>query len=155
MPRFAADREVDHSARQMLDLVADVEAYPNFVPLCAALRVRERRLNGDVTTLITDMTVAYKVFRATFTTRVEVDAAKLLVTATYLDGPFHHLDTEWRFEDRGGNRAGVHFQVDYAFKSAALAGLMGAAFSRAFGAFSDAFAARADEVYGRAGATAD
>ncbi len=155
MPHFTADREVDHSARQMLDLVADVEAYPKFVPLCEALKVRERRNNGRATTLITDMTVGYKLFRVTFTTRVDIDADSLRVTAAYLDGPFHHLDTEWRFEDRGGDRAGVHFQVDYAFKSAALSGLMGAAFSRAFRLFSDAFVALADQVYGRAGAIAE
>ena len=47
MPQFSNTRQVRHTAAQMFDLVADVERYPEFVPMCQALRVRQRSTNAD------------------------------------------------------------------------------------------------------------
>src|SRR4051812_24692402 len=61
MPQFRNLRRVRHTASDMFDLVADVERYPEFVPLCQSLRVRKRTTGeGGVETLVADMTVAYK-----------------------------------------------------------------------------------------------
>jgi len=148
MPSSSDTRQVAHSAPAMFDLVADMEAYPDFVPLCEALAVRDRQPQGASTVLLADMTVAYKMFRQTMTTRVVLDPEECTVTANYLDGPFHHLESRWSFEEVGEGQCKVHFFIDYEFKSPLLASLMGAAFSAAFAKFSDAFAARADEIYG-------
>ncbi len=155
MPQFSAERTVPHPVDRMLALVADVEAYPQFVPLCEALSVRERHDDGDLTTLVADMTVAFKPYRETFASRVIVDRGARRVEASNLDGPFRYLDTSWSFEPVGDGRSRVTFSIAYAFKSPVLGKLVGAAFGRAFERFADAFAARADEVYGRVTATED
>ncbi|MDB5546256.1 MAG: cyclase/dehydrase, partial [Hyphomicrobiales bacterium] len=71
MPQFSSKRHVRHAAGQMFDLVADVERYPEFVPLCRSLKVRQRKPAADgVEVLVADMTAAYKLISEKFTSRV-------------------------------------------------------------------------------------
>jgi coenzyme Q-binding protein COQ10 len=148
MPTFSTDRRVQHSATEMFDLIADVESYPRFLPLCESLVIRGRREEAGKQILVADMTVAWKIIRETFTSRVTLDRPNLSIHASYLDGPFRHLDNRWTFEPAGDKACIVHFWIDYEFRSAALAALMGAMFDRAFRKFTEAFEARADAVYG-------
>ncbi|MEM9999346.1 MAG: type II toxin-antitoxin system RatA family toxin [Pseudomonadota bacterium] len=147
MPKFESKRRVNHSAANMFQLVADIEHYPEFVPLCEALTIRDRRERDGKTLLIADMTVGYKQIRETFTSQVHLDPAANLIRATYLDGPFKHLDNRWAFEDQGSGACDVHFYIEYEFKSRMLGALMGSMFDRAFRKFSAAFEARADTIY--------
>jgi coenzyme Q-binding protein COQ10 len=150
MPQFRTTRRVPHAAAQMFDLVADVERYPEFVPLCKSLRVRKRTPGEDGTeTLVADMTVAYKVMRETFTSRVTLDRPNLKIRVEYLDGPFSHLDNRWTFKPVSNTSCDVDFFISYEFRSRVLGMLMGAMFEAAFRRFAEAFERRADEVYGR------
>ena len=77
MPSFHSTRRVKHSPEKMFDLVADVENYPRFVPLSESLSVRLRRpLDDGREVMVADMTVAYALFRETFTSKVTLDRAK-------------------------------------------------------------------------------
>ncbi len=150
MPSFANKRVVNHSALNMFDLVADVERYPEFVPLCQALRVRRRSQSGEgVEILVADMTVAYKLIRETFTSRVSLDRPRRVIHVEYLDGPFSRLDNRWEFVGVGETQCEVHFSISYEFRSRTLGLLMGAMFDAAFRRFADAFEKRADQVYGK------
>ena len=149
MPHFTTRHTVDHSAEDMFALVADVRSYPEFVPLCQSLHVRgETQLGDGRSVVVADMTVAYKMFKETFTSRVELDPENRVILVTYLDGPFKKMENRWRFEDTGETSCVVEFFIDYEFRSRALAALMGAMFDRAFRKFSSAFEARADQLYG-------
>lgn len=131
----------------MFDLVADVESYPQFVPLCERLTVRARQEQGDGTEImIADMTVAYGPKRESFVTRVILNPAANRIEASYVDGPFSHLNNVWRFEETASG-SDVCFFIDYAFKSRTLGLLMGAVFDKAFKTFAEAFEARADVIY--------
>lgn len=149
MPSFSNIQRVNHSARDMFSLVADVEKYPQFVPLCQALHVRGRKeLENGRSVLVADMTVAYKMFKETFTSRVELVPEENKILVQYLDGPFRHLDNQWTFTGQGQGQCDVGFFIDYEFKSRTLGTLMGAMFDKAFRKFSKAFEERADAVYG-------
>ncbi|MEO1066399.1 MAG: SRPBCC family protein [Pseudomonadota bacterium] len=149
MPSFETKHPVKHSANDMFELVADVEKYPQFVPLCEALRVRGRKtLEDGREVLVADMTVAYKLLRETFTTKVILDRAKSEIFVEYLDGPISELQNRWTFVPTGDDRCDVVFFIDYEFKSRTFARLVGAFFDRAFRKFSSAFEERADHVYG-------
>jgi coenzyme Q-binding protein COQ10 len=153
MPSFKTTRRVRHAATDMFDLVADVERYPTFVPLCEKLVVRKREdLPDGRGLLVADMTVAYKVFRETFTSKVTLDRASLQILVEYLDGPFSSLDNRWRFVPAGERACEVEFHISYEFRSRVLAALMGSVFEKAFRRFAEAFERRADQVYGAAGA---
>lgn len=148
MPQFSSTRRVNHSAHDMFALVADVEAYPQFVPLCEALSVRSQRQKQARTLLVADMTVGYKAIRETFTSQVILKPDDSEIEASYVDGPFRYMNNLWRFEPCGPSSCDVHFHIDYEFKNRMLGALMGAMFDRAFRKFSEAFEARADAVYG-------
>jgi coenzyme Q-binding protein COQ10 len=150
MPQFANKRRVRHSAEKMFDLVADAEKYPQFVPLCQALKIRKRTTKPDGTEeVIADMTVAYKVMRETFTSRVTLDRTNFKILVEYLEGPFSHLENRWTFEPRDENACDVGFFIGYEFKSRVLSALMGAMFDAAFQRFAAAFEKRADDLYSR------
>jgi coenzyme Q-binding protein COQ10 len=148
MPQFSTKRRVRHTATDMFDLVADVEKYPQFVPLCSALTVKSRSIKGDVIVLVADMTVAYKIVRETFTSRVMLDRPNLKILVEYLNGPFKRMQNRWTFQPAGEDTCDVEFFIAYEFRSRTLAMLMGAMFDAAFRKFSAAFEKRADEVYG-------
>jgi len=147
MPQFETHHSVPHSADQMFDLVADVEHYPQFLPLCEALTIRSRKERDGKVLLIADMTVGYKAIRETFTTQVLLNRAERLIEVKYIDGPFRYLDNRWRFEETATG-SNIHFFIDYEFKSRILGAVMGSMFDRAFRMFSEAFETRATKIYG-------
>ena len=152
MPKFNSRRLVKHSSAQMFDLVADVERYPEFVPLCSALKVRQRTAKPDGTEIVVcEMTVSFKLVRETFTTRVTLDRTNLKILVEYLQGPFSNLENRWTFEPKSDTSCDVGFYLAYEFKSRMLAMLMGTMFDTAFQRFASAFEKRADKIYGRPG----
>jgi len=149
MPQFSTKRRVQHSASEMFDLVADVERYPQFVPLCQSLRVRKRTQEGEgKEVIVADMTVAYKFISETFTSRVTLERDRLEILVEYLQGPFQQMHNRWNFRPVGDRACEVEFFISYEFRSRTLGALMGAMFETAFRRFSAAFERRADEVYG-------
>ena len=150
MPRFSNKRRVQHRADQMFDLVADVERYPEFVPLCQALKIRQRKPNPDGTeTVVADMTVSFKLVRESFRGRVTLDKPKLQILVEYLQGPFSHMQNRWTFKPTGEQSCEIEFYIDYEFRSRMLGMLMGSMFDAAFRRFATAFETRADRVCGR------
>ncbi|KAA3509884.1 MULTISPECIES: type II toxin-antitoxin system RatA family toxin [Agrobacterium] len=147
MPQFETRRPVKHSPERMYNLVADVEKYPEFLPLCDGLTVRSRKERETKTLLVADMTVGYKAIRETFTTQVLLKPEESAIDVKYLDGPFKYLDNRWRFEPTEDGGCSVYFFIDYEFKSRLLGALMGSMFDRAFRMFAEAFEARADKIY--------
>ncbi len=131
----------------MFDLVADVERYPEFLPLCESLTVQSRREREGREVLVARMGVGYKAIKQSFTTQVMLNPDDLIIDVKYIDGPFHHLDNRWKFLEVGSNECDVDFHIDYSFKSRTLGLLMGSMFDTAFKRFTTAFKERADTVY--------
>lgn len=148
MPQYETKRLVRHAPDKMFALVAAVEHYPEFLPMCEALVVRSRRERDGITLLVADMTVGYKAIRETFTSQVLLKPAENLIDVRYIDGPFKYLTNRWQFEPVGEGKCEIHFFIDYEFKSRILGALVGAMFERAFRMFTEAFEKRADEIYG-------
>jgi coenzyme Q-binding protein COQ10 len=135
----------------MFDLVADVEHYPEFVPLCQSLKVRKRESeSGGREVIVADMTVAYKLIRESFISRVTLDRQALTILVEYLEGPFRRMNNRWNFHPADDHNCDVEFFLAYEFRSRALGLLMGGVFEAAFRRFAAAFERRADQVYGAA-----
>ncbi|MFO1151292.1 MAG: type II toxin-antitoxin system RatA family toxin [Alsobacter sp.] len=152
MPTFRTSRRVRHSAAHMFDLVADVERYPEFLPLCEALKVRRRSTDEEGReVLVADMTVGYRAIQETFTSRVTLDRAASKILVEYINGPFRQLENRWTFkDDEAGGGSTIEFYIAYEFRSRTLGLLMGAMFDKAFRKFAEAFEERANRVYGLA-----
>ena len=163
MPQFSTRRRARHSAADMFDLVADIERYPEFVPLCRSLRVLRRTKEDGRDIVVAEMTIAYKLIRETFTSRVTIERDRLKILVEYLDGPFSRMENRWQFHPVEGNgqveacdveaceveACEVEFFIAYEFRSRAFGLLMGALFDAAFRRFAAAFERRADEVFGK------
>lgn len=162
MPTHQETRKLPYSAQQMYDLVADVGSYPQFLPWNAAARIRSRhpidggaRGMGEV--MEADLVISFKVFRERFGSRVTLWPAIRQIDTEYLDGPFRHLRSYWRFCDLpdGDPLAGgceVEFFVDFEFRNTILQGIIGVVFNEAMQRVVRAFERRAAELYGRPGA---
>ena len=149
MPVFRAMRRIHHSADQMFDLVADVERYHEFVPLCVRHAILSRETCAETEILMTDMTVACGIYRESFSSRVTLDRANRCILVESTDGPLRRLQTRWTFHSRSDDSCNVGFYLHYQLASRTLALLMGAVFDAAFGRFVEAFERRADIVYAR------
>lgn len=161
MPQFSTRRRVRHSADDMFDLVADIERYPEFVPLCRAMRVIRRTQMADREIIVAEMQVAYKLIREKFTSRVTLIRDERTILVEYLDGPFRRMENRWTFRPVAGAEADagrdanpaaceVEFFISYEFRSRTLGLVMGAMFDTAFRRFASAFENRADVVFGPA-----
>ena len=148
MPQYETTRKVAHTPDEMFALVADVERYPEFLPMCESLTVRSTKERDGITILVADMTVGYKALRETFTSQVVLRPDENRIDVKYIDGPFKYLDNRWTFTGAPGGGAEVNFHIDYEFKSRILGAVMGAMFDRAFRMFAEAFERRADAIYG-------
>ena len=131
----------------MYDLVADVASYPQFLPWCAAARIRSETAVAESVVLDADLIISFKVFRERFGSRVTLFPDDMKIDSEYLDGPFKYMKSNWAFEDTDDG-CNVIFFVDFEFKNAILQGIIGLVFNEAMQRVVRAFEARANELYG-------
>ena len=141
---------VAHSADDMFKLVADVESYPKFLPLCEALKLKRRENRDGKEVLMTTMVVGYKLIRESFTTEVILDSDARTIVVHYLDGPFSYLENRWTFRPLTSKSCEIDFYIAYSFRSRLLERLMGGLFDKAVRRYTTAFEERADAIYGEA-----
>ena len=147
MPTHAEKRLLPYTPEQMYALVADVGAYPQFLPWCVGARVRSQ----TETQIVADLTIGFGPFRESFTSRVELERPHKVQVA-YEHGPFKYLNNQWLFDpDPAGCR--VSFWVDFEFRSRLLQSAIGVVFNEAVRRMVNAFLKRAREKYGAPKAT--
>lgn len=152
MPHHQDSRDLPYSARQMYDLVADIESYPQFLPWNSAARIRSRRETPEgAEEVAADLVISFKVFRERFGSRVLLWPADedglLRIDTEYLDGPFKYMRSGWTFRDRPEGGCHVDFFVDFEFKNAILQRLIGVVFTEAMRRIVRAFEERARTLY--------
>ena len=142
MPTHAERRFLPYTPEQLYKLVADVERYPEFLPWCIAVRVRNREGN----TLVADLVIGFKMVREKFTSRVTLSPPHR-VDVAYTHGPLRHLNNHWIFEEAPGGSV-IDFFIDFEFRSQILQKVMGALFNEAVKRMVAAFETRAHALYG-------
>jgi coenzyme Q-binding protein COQ10 len=148
MSRHAETKVLPYTAAQMYDLVADVASYPQFLPWTAAARIRTRTPIEGGEVMEADLVISFKVFRERFGSRVTLLPGQQTILTEYIDGPFKHLKSVWRFRDLEPGGCEVGFEVDFEFKNAILAGIIGLVFNEAMTRVVRAFETRAHKLYG-------
>ena len=146
MPTHKETRNLPYTANQMYDLVADVVNYPEFLPWCAASRIKTVSSDGPRDIMTVDLIISFKVFRERFTSKVVLHSDGLFVDTEYLDGPFKYMKSTWQFVDVEGGCT-VEFFVDFEFKNAILQRVIGLVFNEAMQRIVRAFEARASILY--------
>ena len=148
MTSHAETKYLPYTAKEMFDLVADISSYPEFLPWCAAARVRKEAQKGEVKQIEADLVISFKVFREKFGSRVLLDASNYIIETDYIDGPFRYMHSVWSFENcEEGCK--VKFDVDFEFKNAMLQSIIGLVFNDAMQRIVRAFERRASDLYTR------
>ncbi len=148
MPTHNETRHLPYSAQQMYDLVADVGQYPQFLPWCAAARIRSVTPRADGAEVMeADLVISFKVFRERFGSRVTLWSARREIDTEYLDGPFRYMKSNWAFEEAEDGGCNVTFFVDFEFRNAVLQSIIGVVFNEAMQRIVRAFERRAAQLY--------
>lgn len=147
MPTHSETKLLPYTSQQMYDLVADVARYPEFLPWCAAARIRSRRPQGTAEIMEADLVISFKVFRERFGSRVTLWPEDMRIETEYLDGPFKYLQSWWRFRPAEGG-CEIEFFVDFEFRNKVLQGVIGVVFHDAMQRIVRAFERRAAQLYG-------
>lgn len=144
MPHLRFTRHVPHPPRQMFDLVADLKAYPRFLPNVSGMSVRPEP-GGEAE--LARMSVTLGPISQAYTSRVTADPEALTISARAVDGPFWHLDSTWTFEPEGQGTC-VRFEIDFKFANRLIAAVAEPAFAHKQDEIVEAFVKEADRRYG-------
>jgi ribosome-associated toxin RatA of RatAB toxin-antitoxin module len=144
MKRISRSAIVEHSAADLYALVANIEAYPQFLPWCLEARVHDQ--TPAAATRAT-LTAGMGRLRQSFTTRNENRPGES-IDMRLIEGPFRSFSASWRFTALSENACRIDFSLEYEFASRTLARLLEPLFDRIADTMVDAFARRAAQIYG-------
>lgn len=146
MPEHKETKNLRFSAKDLFDLVADVEKYPEFLPWCSGSRIIEKGTDF----LVADLIITFKPFSEKFRSRVNLvpptETKTGKINVEFLEGPFSHLTNEWVFTPLKEGST-LDFHINFTFRSKIFEKLMGMMFEKAFKKMSAAFEKRAEEIY--------
>ena len=146
MPRASVKRLIECEKKQLIDLVLDIEKYPNFVPYCIDAKVHEKKDTDGYVNIIADLTIGRGPFKDTYKSDVKFNKKNSSIYVTNIDGPLKHLDNKWTFKD---NKVGteIYFDVDFEIKNKFLNLLMKTSFQYGLDNIADAFQDRANQLF--------
>lgn len=146
MPQLSFSRSVPFTAQQMLDLVADLNAYPNFVPNCSEMQLYDE-VGDPLTSCDAEMSVSFGPINKSYFSEVNIDRQAFSVEAKSTDNPFDYLDSLWNFESTETG-CKIKFEIDFSFSNRLIAAVAEPAFSSIQAEILDAFIAEAKRRYG-------
>ena len=148
MPKASVKKLIECNKNELIDLVLDIEKYPEFVPFCIDAHVYERNNEGDLTLIIADLTIGKGPFKDTYKSDVKFNKKKDTIYVTNLDGPLKYLENKWQFKE-DNKITEVSFEVDFELKNRFLNIVMTKSFQFGLDKIADAFQKRAEELFGK------
>ncbi|MDC0853859.1 type II toxin-antitoxin system RatA family toxin [Candidatus Pelagibacter sp.] len=148
MPKASVKRLIECKKEQLIDLVLDIEKYPQFVPFCLGSKVYERKRKGDLLLIIADLTIGKGPFKDTYKSDVKFNKKDDSIHVTNLDGPLKHLENKWHFRE-DNNLTEVSFDVDFELKNHFLNIVMTKSFQFGLNKIADAFQKRAEKLFSK------
>ena len=148
MPKASVKRSIECKKEQLIDLVLDIEKYPDFVPFCMGAKVHEKKEQGDLLLIIADLTIGKGPFKDTYKSDVKFNKKNDSIYVTNLDGPLKHLENKWQFKE-DNKITEVSFEVDFELKNRFSNILMTKSFQFGLEKIADAFQKRAEELFGK------
>tara|TARA_B100001146_G_scaffold1793_1_gene1554 strand:- start:3 stop:452 length:450 start_codon:yes stop_codon:yes gene_type:complete len=148
MPYSSVKKKISCSKEDLINMVLDIEKYPEFVPWCLDSKVHEKKDKGDTVEIIADLTIGKSFFKETYKSFVTYNKSTDTIYVTNIEGPLKHLENKWFFKDLGDSSE-VEFQVDFELKNKILNLLMNKSFDLGLIKIADAFQKRADELFNK------
>ena len=147
MPKASVKRLIECNKNQLIDLVLDIEKYPEFVPFCLDARVYERNNEGDLVLIIADLTIGKGPFKDTYKSDVQFNKKDNSIKVTNIGGPLNHLENTWHFKEQE-NGTEISFDIDFEIENKFLNIVMTKSFQFGLDKIADAFQKRAEELFG-------
>jgi len=146
MPKASVKRLIECKKEQLIDLVLDIEKYPQFVPFCLNSKVYEKKKKDNLLLIIADLTIGKGPFKDTYKSDVKFNKKEDSIYVTNLDGPLKYLENKWYFNEEN-NFTEVSFQVDFELKNDFLNIVITKSFQYGLDKIADAFQKRAEQLF--------
>ena len=146
MPKASVKRLIECNKNQLIDLVLDIEKYPEFVPFCLASHVYERNNKGDLILIIADLTIGKGPFKDTYKSDVKFNKNDNTIKVTNIGGPLNHLENTWHFKEQKSGTE-ISFDIDFEIENKFLNIVMAKSFQFGLDKIADAFQKRAEELF--------
>jgi len=149
MPKASVKRLIECKKEQLIDLVLDIEKYPQFVPFCLDARVHERNQKDNSILIIADLTIGKGPLKDTYKSDVKFNKKNNSIKVINIGGPLKHLENNWKFEDNP-NGTEIFFDIDFEIENRFLSIVMNKSFQFGLDKIADAFQKRAEELFNKA-----
>ena len=146
MPKASVKKLIECKKEQLIDLVLDIEKYPEFVPFCVSAKVYEKKEKSNLLLMVADLTIGKGPFKDTYKSDVKYNKKEDSIFVTNLDGPLKHLENTWHFKEEN-NVTEVSFEVDFELKNEFLNIVMTKSFQFALDKIAEAFQKRAENLF--------
>ena len=146
MPKASVKKLIECKKEQLIDLVLDIEKYPEFVPFCMGAKVYEKKAQGNLLLIVGDLTIGKGSFKDTYKSDVKYNKKEDSIFVTNLDGPLKHLENTWHFKEKN-NVTEILFEVDFELKNEFLNIVITKSFQFAIDKIAEAFQKRAEELF--------
>ena len=146
MPKASVKRLIDCNKNQLIDLVLDIEKYPEFVPFCLDAHILEKNKEGNLILIIADLTIGKGPFKDTYKSDVKFNKNDNSINVTNIGGPLNHLENTWHFYERD-NGTEISFDIDFEIENKFLNIIMTKSFQLGLDKIADAFQKRAEVLY--------
>ena len=146
MPKASVKKLIECKKEHLIDLVLDIEKYPEFVPFCIGSKVYEKKVQGNLLLIIADLTIGKGPFKDTYKSDVKYNKNEDSIFVTNLDGPLKHLENKWYFKEKN-NVTEISFEVDFELKNEFLNIVMTKSFQFALDKIAEAFQKRAEDLF--------
>ncbi len=148
MPKASVKRLIECEKKDLIELVLDIEKYPEFVPFCFDSKIYENKQDGDLQKIIADLTIGKGPFKDTYKSDVAFNKKTDSIYVKNIEGPLNHLTNNWTFSDKNNGITEVTFDIDFEIKNKFLNSLMVVSFQFGLEKIADAFQKRAEELFG-------
>ena len=149
MPKASVKRLIECKKNDLINLVLDIEKYPEFVPFCFASKIHENKDEGDIIKIIADLTIGKGPFKDTYKSDVVFDKKEDAIFVKNIEGPLNHLSNNWKFTDKKNGITEVTFNIDFEIKNKFLNSLMAVSFQFGLEKIADAFQRRAEKLFSK------
>ena len=146
MPNASIKKIIPCKKNHLINMILDIEKYPEFVPWCLGGKIHDKTDKGDTIEIKADLTIGKSFFRDTYKSFVIYNKSEDSIHVTNIDGPLKHLENEWFFK-QDGDSSEVEFHVDFELKNKILNVLMIKSFDIGLKKIADAFEKRAIQLF--------
>ena len=146
MPKASVKRLIECEKKDLIELVLDIEKYPEFVPFCFDAKIYENKQDGDFQKIIADLTIGKGPFKDTYKSDVAFNKKTDSIYVKNIEGPLNHLTNNWTFSDKNNGITEVTFDIDFEIKNKFLNSLMVVSFQFGLEKIADAFQKRAESL---------